>query len=128
MISTNFNEQYKVDNSDQVVNLSVNIGERRYAITRLLLDGKPVPGTGPDRSFVRNFEIDLGTNGSLSAKTLVVSTIVYILLEDGKGTDVTITLTGGVSTFEKTLEWNVIEGRGFVAYEGEFRFDKKADQ
>jgi len=115
---------YKVNDSDHPVKLEVEVGHGQNSNSKILLNHLPVPGPGPEGSFVRSFELILGTNKELQGEELLMTTVVHDIMENTNMTSLTISLTGGVKPYTKTLEHSASKKGEVVTYSANIEFFK----
>jgi hypothetical protein len=124
MNSSTLSELYPVNDSDQPVKLKVEIGYRHQANSKVMINGKQIPGPELDGSFSGSFVTLLGNNRDLNNKDLVMTTMVMSVPDEPDKMSVNVMLTGGVGIFNETLESNEAADEGVVAFGMDIRFYK----
>ena len=102
---------YDLDDSTNQVHLQVKIGYGQPAASRVFIDFDPLGGQK-----MNDFDTDVGSNISLKNKKLIINTSVWDLQSATDQTSVTVKLTGGKSTYERTAQCSVSEQGGVAIY------------
>ena len=102
---------YELDDSVSPVHLDVKIGYAQPAASRVFIDFDPLGGQKTN-----DFNTDVGNNTSLKKKKLTINTSVWDIQTATNQTSVTVKLTGGKKTYERTIECSVGEQGGVAIY------------
>lgn len=99
-------EFYKTNSTTDPINLEVIIGHGQKAVSRVFLGGKKFGAEKFD-----SFTLKIGLNKELKNEKLDVAITVHDIQAITNETSVTISLTGGCSEFQETMNKSVnIEG------------------
>jgi len=104
-------DMYELDDSTNQVHLDVKIGYAQPAASRLFIDSSAFGGQKTD-----DFDTDIGSNASLKKKKLVINTSVWDIQAATNQTSVTVKITGGKKSYERTVECSVGEQGGVAIY------------